>query len=863
MGLSQYIKKGNINKMSIKWIFRTTLLLSLSILLTACGGGGDGGGTGAIDITPPNAPDTPTFQRLTGGRITVSGNAEPDSTVRIVFSEDGSNVSKLVSTNGTYAVTSPNPIITKNTSEVSLTATDAAGNTSQNTFATIAAPITITGSLTGQFKPTVPVIGVNYQTSLYNDIGSTLNNGNFSYTEGEIVSFNIAGHSYNLSPSSTNTIGQLLPATAIIDTKQNLKLILLNLDRDSNKLNGIDLTGVTASIDPALTTNEVNKHLYIYTGLAPRLLFSPSLGVNTEAPQGESDLVGQPMPFVDIFRTARPFAELSKQVKLDGNGWPTELDPELGFARTKLLQGTLHNAIPNGKYTLFYDGSGTVQIGGKNISNIRGLSSQQGYTFDLTLKNDPNNPEANALSIIIRDISPGNYVKNIRIIMPGGVCKNTSDGEKVAFIRANSSADCPSNTIYESFAEEFSNSRNNLTFNPDYLAFLRQFKVIRMMNLTESSHGRSSCIKNGTVDNDCIIEPHKWDDRAKMNDAVWGGSARTSHTKRNGVPIEVVVALSNMLNRDMWVNMPHAATDEYTFKFAEYAANNLNTNLKTYIEYSNETWNPGFVGHFYVEQKGIEKGLNTVPTEFAGYRDEEYFARLRFYSGRAVEMFAIWKDAFGGSNSRLVRVLGTNQGDKVLSEQMIKYVGAGAIDAIAMAPYFFGCVENTGSCRDAPKVLKDAVTVDDVFDIIDQDKQVDPSALSGAIAKIDAQASITSKYNLQLLAYEGGQHLTTSVMGRLQLSESEKEVFRALFKKANRDPRMKQRYEDLLISWMERASKSTALFTLYSLPQTFYRYGNWGLKEHLNKSRANSPKFDGAMTFQEGMGECWWNNCQP
>ena len=661
---------------------------------------------------------------------------------------------------------------------------------------------------------------------------------------------------------ATNTIDQLLPATATADTAQNLKLIILNLDTDSTPSNGINLTGVNANIDPALSTSEVNKRLFLYTGLAPRLTYSPSLGINTEAPQGESDLVGQPMPFVDIFRTARPFTELSGKLKTDPNGWPTELDPDIGFARTKLLQGTLDKAIPNGKYTLFYDGSGTVQVGGSIISNLRGLASQQGYTFDINLKNQPDNPEANSLSIIIRDISPGNYVRNIRIVMPGGVCENVNSGEKIAFIRANSAADCPGNTIYTSFAEEFSNSRNNITFNPDYLAFLRQFKVIRMMNLTESSHGRSACMDGGTIDYDCVSEPLKWDDRAKMTDAVWGGSARTSHSKRHGVPVEVVVALANAVNHDMWVNMPHASTDEYNFKFAEYAAYNLRDNLKTYIEYSNETWNSGFVGHFYVQIRGIELGLNTVPAEFKGFRDEEYFARLRFYSRRATEIFSIWKTAFGGSNSRLVRVLGTQQGDKVLTEQMIKYVGSGAIDAVAMAPYFFGCVEKTGSCRDATKILKDAKTVDDVFDIIDQDKQRDPSALAGAIAKIDTQASITSKYNLQLLAYEGGQHLTTSVMGRLQLSESEKATFRALFKEANRDPRMKDRYEDLLIAWMERAPNSTTLFTLYTLPQTFYRYGNWGLKEHLNKSREESPKFDGAMTFQEGMRKCWWANCE-
>lgn len=851
--------------MNLKWLVHIIQLSLLSLLLTACGGDGEIYPKNT-DTMPPDKPSEPTFQRFTGGRIQVSGTAEAGSTIKIHFAQDDSSVSKLVDADGKYSVISQRPIITRNTSDISLTATDTAGNESQTTYAIIPAPQIITVPLLAPFEKTVPIIGVKYRTSLYHDTGITLDDGSFSYTEGETIMFNIAGKDYRLLPIAKNTIDQLVPAAATIDTAQNLKLIIFNLDIDANPSNGIDLTDINANIDPALPTNEVNKHLFHYTGLAPRLIYSPSLGINTEAPQGESDLVGQPMPFVDIFRTARPFAELSKKVKTDPNGWPTELDPSLGYAKTKLLQGTLANAIPNGKYTLLYEGSGTVQIGG--ASNVKGLPNHEGYTFDLNLKNQAEKPEANALNIIIKDISPGNYIRNIRIIMPGGICENNNSGEKVAFIRVNSASECPSNATYSSFVEQYTTDRNKIVFNPDYLAFLRQFKVIRMMNLTESSHGRSSCIiktgetNAGEIDDDCISEPLKWENRAKMDDAVWGGSARTSHTKRNGVPVEVVVALANTLNRDIWVNMPHASTDEYNYKFAEVIFKTLKDNLKVYIEYSNETWNSGFASHFFVQKRGIELGYNTVPSEFKGYRDEEYFARLRFYSRRATEIFAIWKTAFSGSNSRLVRVLGTQQGDKVLSEQMIKYVGSGAIDALAMAPYFFGCVEKTGSCRDATKLLKDATTVDDVFDVIDQDKQRDPSALAGTIAKIDAQASITHKYNLQLLAYEGGQHLTTSVMGRLKLDESEKATFRELFKKANRDPRMKQRYEYLLKAWKERVSKSTTLFTLYTLPQTFYRYGNWGLKEHLNASREKSPKFDGAMTFQEDMRKCWWDNCE-
>jgi hypothetical protein len=759
-------------------------------------------------------------------------------------------------------------------SSITIEAIQTGDNETSTTSVTLPAPKNKTSQIIATLPPGLggksKLIGIKYRSSFYNGSGTSNENGEITYKEGETVKVTIAGINYVISPKPVVDISAIIGTNP--DTQQNFKTLLISLDKDNNARNGIDLSGVTATIDPSHSTREVNKRLYKATGKMPRLLFEPSLGINTEAPQGGVDTVGQSMPFVDVFRTARPFAELSsKKTQYDANGWPTELDPEDGFARTKVLQGMLSGAIPNGKYTLLYEGEGKVELGGKAISNVTGLSQSKGFTFDFILKDDPN-PEANALSIIIRNISPGHYIKNIRIVMPGGTCQ-TNQGEFNPFIHVSSQTDCPENTTYTSFAERIEQNRNDIIFNPDYLSLLREFKVIRMMNLMEASHGTHNCLvpldngEGSELDEACLTKPLEWASRAKLDDAVWGGNdGRTKYTKRNGVPVEVIVSLANTLNRDMWVNMPHAATDEYISEFAKYTSANLKDNLKTYIEYANETWNNGFLAHHYVEKLGFDNDLDkNIPTRFSNSssRDGEYFARLRYYSQHSVEIFKLWKAAFNDSNERLIRVLGTSQGDTILSEEMIKHVGQNEVDAIAMAPYFFGCIshplDRRDPCPDA-KVLLEAKSVDDLFEIIDQDKSIDPSALSSTLNKIAVQAKMASKYNLKLLSYEGGQHLT--IMGEMgNLDETNKQRMRLLFKKANRDPRMKQRYETLLNGWKELADEGTTLFTLYTLPQSFYRFGNWGIKEHLNKSRKDSPKYDGVMAFQESVGKCWWDGC--
>ena len=191
---------------------------------------------------------------------------------------------------------------------------------------------------------------------------------------------------------------------------------------------------------------------------------------------------------------------------------------------------------------------------------------------------------------------------------------------------------------------------------------------------------------------------------------------------------------------------------------------------------------------------------------------------------------------------------------------MLLHINSLNVDGIAIAPYFFGCPYQD-ICIDAPKTLSQAQTVDDIFDIIDQSSVVDVKSLDGTLEAIKNQISITQQYNTKLLTYEGGQHLVTGVLGNT-VTATEIPRLRQLFNQANRDPRMKERYLKLLKGWKDLTTEGATLFTLYTLPQSYYRYGNFGLKEHLNMSRNTSPKFDGVMSFQEAVGNCWWDNCE-
>ena len=53
-----------------------------------------------------------------------------------------------------------------------------------------------------------------------------------------------------------------------------------------------------------------------------------------------------------------------------------------------------------------------------------------------------------------------------------------------------------------------------------------------------------------------------------------------------------------------WFNMPHLATDDYLFQFANLPKKLLRPDVNIYVEYSNEAWGTLFAGGIYSQQKG-------------------------------------------------------------------------------------------------------------------------------------------------------------------------------------------------------------------------------------------------------------------
>ena len=480
-------------------------------------------------------------------------------------------------------------------------------------------------------------------------------------------------------------------------------------------------------------------------------------------------------PFVDLFRTARSFDD---KLDLDEHGWVRSLRP--GEVAQTYLVWDLNGAYPGGHYHVFYDGKGRIDYGGA----ARRLTHRPGHDL-INVK-----AREGGFWLRIVETDPKDYIRNIRVIMPGGTCRDDRT------VWARTREDCPPGQ-YLSFAEHY----DEVVYNPAFLRFMRPYSVLRFMDTMRT---------NGSP-------VREWADRARPDDATWSTAA--------GAPLEVMVDMANRLRADPWFTLPHAASDDYVRRFARYVKEHLDPARKVYIEYSNETWNGQFPQFRYMIEQGKKRRLP----------GDQYQQGTEYYSERAVEIFRIFEDEFGGSE-RLVRVLATQAANAWLAEVILSHKDAHKhADALAIAPYFGGYLGDPGADTDRMSLAA-------LF------RELRGKALREAIGWMRNHAKVAKKYGVDLIAYEGGQHL----VGHGGAENNER--LTRLFQRANRSPLMRPLYLHYLDAWKAAGGK---LFVYYGQPGKYTKWGSWGIAETLDQPRSAAPKLDAVLTFIEENPR-WW-----
>ncbi|MBL7818696.1 MAG: hypothetical protein JNL70_27090 [Saprospiraceae bacterium] len=458
------------------------------------------------------------------------------------------------------------------------------------------------------------------------------------------------------------------------------------------------------------------------------------------------------------------------EVPTDANGYPLSIP----FTAADGSQQVVHTIMPcytTGEYTLVMKGKGSIYFRTPSGTVIHHYLTPTGGTFvqKFTISTDvtPQNT-GNIYPIFLLDINQSDAsdpIRDIKLIAPGFYNPATQSETEV--------------------------------FHPLFKQRLAHFSLLRYMDF---GYTNGSPLKN-------------FSER----------TLPTTYTQMGakGAAIEYMADLANEIQKDMWVCIPHQATDDYVTQLANLLKTRVNADVKMYIEYSNETWNSIFSQTTYVQDKGLALNLST----------DRYEAGHLYVARRSGEIFKIFQDIFGTADrNRLVFVMSTQNGSAWVTQQRFNALANPVInpsgvraDALSTAPYLTVLKTTTDICN--------GTCIPSVDDLLNEARTHITSEAAPTLQTMKTEAD---KNLVGLVCYEGGQHIVGlwEAINNQNLTDN--------MTAANKDARMYGIYTDYLTTLK---NSGVQMFANFSSCGSFGKYGSWGLLEYQDQPEAHAPKY--------------------
>jgi hypothetical protein len=372
------------------------------------------------------------------------------------------------------------------------------------------------------------------------------------------------------------------------------------------------------------------------------------------------------------------------------------------------------------------------------------------------------------------------------------------------------------------------------------LSALRPFSVVRYMDFLETNHR----IFYGTGD---WID---WADRRKVTDATQEGSGQTF-----GYAWEYVALVGNLSNRDLWINIPAEASDEYITELARLMRDRVNPDLNIYVEYSNEVWNFGFGQYVWNKAAARDEVCDNYAAPFAtepactqisttsnlnvpdvsantgGGRPnrEEVWARRR-HARRTKEIGdkfrEVFCEAFGADATTRIRpVLSWWAIQPQEYNEMLQWLRAQYGEP---SQYLYG-IATTAYFGVGTSIFQNPnATVEEILAAMEAD-------LNGSDNERQRFIDVARAFNIKAMTYESGS-ATGDVNSQF--------IFEANI--ANRiSAERSQRNGELSRSnladhWFNLANGGGDLFMQFALVSAYNRFGSWGLTDDITNVNRNS-----------------------
>ncbi len=285
------------------------------------------------------------------------------------------------------------------------------------------------------------------------------------------------------------------------------------------------------------------------------------------------------------------------------------------------------------------------------------------------------------------------------------------------------------------FQTEWANYATSNPFNPVFLNEVKNYKILRFMPLYN--------INNNWVAN--------WSDRRLPTEQDQSSPPNHNVPRvaiMKGIALEWLIRLCNINKSHLWVPVPHAATDDYMRQMAATIKQYLDPSLNVYLEYSNEVF-AGFGAEKFATDQGKALGFHQGNFKRYGWFGENEYARFRYYVHRCTQMYTIFNDVFGADQSRVKKVLSGWTLQPNLVRVHLDALADPAVNPTGIYPDYYGLAPYVG-----------INTIDGVSPTLLEDLRTDMRDRVVNAVKEQYAVLANSGFNIPLIAYEGGQHVT-------------------------------------------------------------------------------------------------------
>lgn len=336
-------------------------------------------------------------------------------------------------------------------------------------------------------------------------------------------------------------------------------------------------------------------------------------------------------------------------------------------------------------------------------------------------------------------------------------------------------------------------------FTSQFLNAIAPFQTLRLMDFLQTN--------NNPVVN--------WSDRSHITDA--------EQTSSKGAAWEYAIDLANETHKDLWINVPEGATDDYVTQLATLFKNTLDPTLHVYVEYSNEVWNSSFLQNSANQANALQVEAQDPSNLNYDNSDNIYYWGWRQVANRLIQIRDDFSAVYGESaiNTTVRPVLASQIGWSYVLQNQLEYLEnrfgtdlSNEIYAVAGAPYM-----SIGDLTWSATLTSDQVL----------------SALSQNLAQIQTgiqkYRALAGFYNVKDLYYEGGVDLTENAWGNIAAKIG-----------ANYAAGM----ENLIYNYLENATQNgVEQVMFFDLAGAYSASGTYGLTESI--ANLSGSKYQGVL----------------